>query len=187
MSDSIAGAIHPGIGRILNRRAGLRALSARSAIAMILLGAHAMSPAGTIYKWTDDQGKVHYSDVVPEKFRSAAKPVAADALAPTSEERQEALARAAADKARTSASAPSPQASTTAASRPSAPRRPAQLPKADTDCDTWARLYNESLECFGPYRTARGATRPEAFAHCSPVDAPPSRCRQYLPESPSAR
>ena len=140
-----------------------------------------------MYRWVDDQGKVHYSDVVPERYRSAAKPVNAPANEPTGEQQREALERAQKekDKARAigthregpAASAPPPSA----AAKPSG-KRPAQIPNDQTDCETWQRLYMESIECFGPYRTVRGATKPEAFEQCNVVpQPPPSRCRMRTP------
>jgi hypothetical protein len=159
-------------------------MSAIKAIGLLLLAAHGVAQAEAIYKWTDDQGKVHYSDVVPERYRDIAKPVASGVGDPTAQERQAALARAAATAARLQASARAASSAPAAArpSDPSVPRRPAKVPNADTDCETWERLYKESLDCFGPYRTAHGATRSEGYIHCAPIDAPPSRCRPHVSE-----
>ena len=56
------------------------------------------------------------------------------------------------------------------------------MPDQDTDCETWQRLYFESIDCFGPYRTVRGGIKPEAFERCNEVPEPPvSRCRLRLP------
>jgi len=157
----------------------LRPKSTLCAIAVVCLTASEMAPAQGIWTWTDDQGKVHYADVVPEKYRSRAKPVSPDTTAPSAEEQRAALTRAASDKSKASSTTASSPAPAAAPSAPGSRRRPARVPNPDTDCETWARLYRESLECFGPFRTARGATRPEAFEHCTAVDAPPSRCRQH--------
>jgi len=160
----------------------LRLTCCGGAMAVLCLSAPVMSQPQGIWKWTDERGRIHYADVVPEKYRSVAKPVAPDTARPSAQERQAALARAAADKSRaSSAVAPSPIPAA-APSTPATQRRPARGPDPDADCETWTRLYEESLECFGPFRTAHGATRPEAFEHCTPVDAPPSRCRQHFPQ-----
>jgi hypothetical protein len=142
--------------------------------------------AATVYRWVDDQGRVHYSDVVPERYRSTARPVDAPAAEPTAEQRQDALERARSERER--AAAPSidragPAASAPPSSAASAPpvRRPAQVPNDQTDCETWQRLYEESIECFGPFRTVRGGTKPEAFEVCNVVRAPPpDRCRMRI-------
>jgi hypothetical protein len=140
----------------------------------------------TVYRWVDEQGKVHYADRVPERYRSTAQPVQAPADAPTAEPPREARERArreasaaaappgSADGARTAA-APAP-----AASQPPA-KRPAQLPDDRTDCETWQRLYRESVDCFGPYRTVGGGIKPQAFEVCNVVPAPTDRCRLRIP------
>jgi hypothetical protein len=143
--------------------------------------------AATVYRWVDDQGRVHYSDVVPERYRSTARPVDAPAAEPTAEQRQDALERARSERER--AAAPSidragPAASAPPSSAASAPpvKRPAQVPNDQTDCETWQRLYEESIECFGPFRTVRGGIKPEAFEVCNVVRAPPpDRCRMRIP------
>jgi len=147
----------------------------------------ASTSAATVYRWVDDQGKVHYSEVVPERYRKTAKPIDATAGQPSAEQQREALERAQKERARAAAIAASksrPPASAAApeapASRPAA-KRPAQIPNDQTDCETWQRLYLESSDCFGPYRTVRGATKPEAFDVCNVVPEPPPRCRPRIP------
>ena len=55
-------------------------------------------------------------------------------------------------------------------------KRPAEIVTGATDCPTWWRLYDESAECFGPYRTTRGATKAEAFDKCTPIPSPELKC-----------
>lgn len=159
-------------------------------LAVGLAAAPVSAAPATIYRWTDEHGKTHYTEQVPEKHLKTARPVATGSAEPTVAQQREAQERAAsqqrlaaaidsaASKAR-STPRPSPAASTPLA------KRPAQVPNERTDCSTWARLYQESLDCFGPYRTTRGATRVEAFTFCTAVDEPPSRCRQDLPNESS--
>ena len=42
--------------------------------------------AGTVYRWVDEQGKVHYAEVVPERYRNKAKPVDVTSNAPSAEQ-----------------------------------------------------------------------------------------------------
>ncbi len=155
---------------------------------VLVLLACAASTAATVYRWVDEQGKVHYSGVVPERYRSAAKPVNASANEPTAEQQREALGRAQKEKDKAEAigtqregSAPNVRPPP-AAARPTG-KRPSQIPNDQTDCETWQRLYMESLDCFGPYRTVRGGIKPEAFELCNVVpEPPPSRCRMRTPQ-----
>lgn len=159
-----------------------------SLLAVLLSAAPVLAAEPTVFRWTDEQGKTHYAERVPEKYQKTAKPLPAGAAGPSEAQQRDALDRAASQKHRAAdiegaASKPRlPAPPSPAASTPPL-KRPAQVPDNQTDCPTWARLYQESLDCFGPYRTARGATREEAFAHCTAVDAPPSRCRQRVPDT----
>lgn len=141
--------------------------------------------ASTVYSWVDEHGKVHYADVVPERYKDKARPVKASAAAPSSEDQRAAMERAQRDKARaqahSAASSAAPQAPANTSSQPSG-KRPSQVPNDRTDCATWQRLYEESAACFGPYRTVRGGVKPEAFDVCNEVpEPPPARCRVRIP------
>ena len=159
--------------------------------ALCLLTSAAVGGAGAVvYRWVDDQGKVHYAEVVPQRYQGVAKQVGAAANEPSAEQRRDALARAEQEKAKAAEMAAErhkppanvPSAASAAAASAPVGKRPAQLPNDETDCKTWQRLYMESIECFGPFRTARGATKPEAFEVCNVVaEPPPSRCRMLIP------
>lgn len=58
-----------------------------SALGIICLLATA-AVASTVYRWVDEQGKVHYSDLVPERYRNTAKPVDAPPAEPTPEQQR---------------------------------------------------------------------------------------------------
>jgi len=159
-----------------------------SAAAFVVLASASISVAdAAVYRWVDDKGKVHYAEVVPQRYQDVAKRVGAPATEPSAEQRREALERAQQEKAKAAEMAtekqrpPTTAPTAAAASRP-AGKRPAQIPNDQTDCKTWQRLYLESIECFGSFRTARGATKPEAFEVCNVVAEPPSsRCRMLIP------
>jgi hypothetical protein len=152
-------------------------------LVLALLPWTALAPvaAATVYRWVDDQGKTHYAETVPPQYQNTARPLAPAAAKPTEDQQRQAQERAARQK-RQAAEIESAASKPAQAALPAMPastpvvKRPAQVPTATTDCQTWARLYQESMDCFGPFRTVRGATREEAFSHCTPVDEPPSRC-----------
>lgn len=137
--------------------------------------------AAVIYRWVDENGRTHVSDLVPERYKKSATRIDSSKSEVTPEQRQEAERAAAKEQAladeaarrrlNTQANQPAP-----AASQPVTAKRPAQGVTDSTDCETWQRLYKESMECFGPYRTTRGATKPEAFEKCNPVPSPEPKC-----------
>lgn len=159
--------------------------SGRFLISLLML-AFALSAHAEVFRWVDTQGKTHFSDVVPDEYKDVAQPVDATAPSPSPEEQRRAIDRAAREKARAAeaptiaapAAASSPAA---AASSATASKRPPYAPGDDASCESWRSLYRESLDCFGPYRTARGATKAEAFEHCTPVAEPPLRCGPNTP------
>ena len=149
---------------------------ARLAAGVALLAAVAAHPA-VIYQWVDEEGKTHFADAVPERFKGSAKRVDSDRYEPSAAQQREARERATRDKALAEGASKEPAPPPAAvAPAPASSKRPAVGPAADTDCQTWRQLHLESLECFAPYRTVRGATKAEAFEHCTPVPEPPTRC-----------
>ena len=140
----------------------------------------AAATATTVYRWVDDNGRVNYSETVPERYRSVARPITVPDAVPAAEApRENSSAGAAAKPA--SAAQPVARKPPPAPPRPPA-KRPARVPDDSTDCDTWQRLYLESMDCFGPYRTVRGGIKPEAFERCNEVPEPSViRCRLRAP------
>ena len=152
----------------------------------LLMLVFALSAYAEVFRWVDTQGKTHFSDVVPAEYKDVAQPVDATAPSPSAEEQRRAMDRAAREKAQAAeaptiaapaaASSPAPAAPSTTTSK-----RPPFAPSDNASCESWRRLYRESLDCFGPYRTTRGATKAEAFEYCTPVAEPPERCGPYVP------
>jgi hypothetical protein len=139
--------------------------------------------AAPLCRWVDDSGRTQISDSVPDRYRSSAVCTDSRQYELSPQQRQEAEQRAARQKAQArqersgqateragAASEPGSAASGSVA------KRPAQGVTDATDCDTWWRLYDESEECFGPYRTTRGATKPEAFEKCNVIARPELKC-----------
>ena len=158
-----------------------RLFAALAAAALSLPPAAAV--ATPLCRWVDEAGRTQISDVVPERYRKAATCTDSQAYELTPEQRREAERRAAEDKARAqrqAAAGPNVQASgvsapAAAASRPQT-KRPATIVDDSTDCATWWRVFDESAECFGPFRTTRGGIKPEAFERCNVVPSPEVKC-----------
>lgn len=172
------------------RQATRRGGHARALLALcfaMACGAQAAdTPNNTVYRWVDDQGKLHFSDEVPEQYKAKAKRVEANVRTPTPEERRLAEERAARDKAtaqalaqaRLAQAAKAASAVSLGASQPSTNKRPPAAPTEQTDCRTWQRLFDESQACFGEYRTVRGTTRVDANEQCTVVPDLPERCKR---------
>ena len=154
-----------------------------AAIGAGCLLAFAAAADTAVYRWIDESGKVHYSETVPDRYRGNARAIAVPAASLPAQAPRDAPGLGSAAKPASTAQ-PAVPARGTAASAPPRPavKRPARVPDKNTDCETWQRLYFESIDCFGPYRTVRGGIKPEAFERCNEVPEPPiDRCRIRLP------
>jgi hypothetical protein len=156
----------------------------RMVLAALLLGTLPGVQAADIYRWVDEQGRTHWSDVVPEKYRGSATRTDTRQHELTPEQRREAEERAARDRARlTVPPVPlvtgSPPQATPTVSVPPVVKRPTEQVTESTDCATWWRLYRESQACFGPFHTVGGGLKPEAFDHCNEIPSPRPKCGPY--------
>jgi hypothetical protein len=159
----------------------LRSIPTRTLLACSLLAVACAATATVIYRWVDEDGRTHVSDVVPEKYKKSATRVDSGQYEVSPERRKEAEERAAKEKAlaeeaakRRAGAPPAVLAST--ASAPVPAKRPAQGVTDSTDCETWWRLYRESQECFGAYRTVGGGIKAEAFEKCNAIPGPEPKC-----------
>ena len=53
-------------------------------------------------------------------------------------------------------------------------------------CRAQLKEYHQSIECFAPYRTAKGGVRPEAYQHCKEVKQPRG-CHYSMTSAPPTR
>jgi hypothetical protein len=147
---------------------------------VLFLGAAAGAQAGDIYRWVDEQGHTHFSDVVPDKYREAASRTDSRQYELTPEQQRQAAALAERERA-SSLSEPvatklPPQATPKPPEPPPVVKRPTQSVTDSTDCATWWRLFRESQECFGPFHTVGGGLKPEAFEYCNEIPSPKLKC-----------
>ena len=152
-----------------------------AAVALLFLSASA--GATSICRWVNESGRTQIAEVVPEKYRKVAICTDSEQYELSTEQRQAAEQRVAEDKARArqaAAKAPAVRASNAArparAASQAGAKRPSEVVTDATDCPTWWRIYDESVECFGPYRTTRGATKAEGFDKCNVVASPEPKC-----------
>lgn len=144
-----------------------------------------MANATPICVWLDDVGRTQYASVVPEQYKAVATCTDSQRyeLSPEQQRAAEHAKAAREDIARAHIEAAKRFAASASSAPPvteTAPRaltkRPAEVVTEDTDCTTWWRLYDESAECFGPFRTTGGAIKVEAFNVCNVVPSPEPKC-----------
>lgn len=139
--------------------------------------------ATSICRWVNQSGRIQIAEVVPERYRKVAVCTDSQKYELSAEQRRASEQRVADDRARAPEAAAKPLSDrASSAPRParaasqSGAKRPTEVVTADTDCTTWWRIYDESVECFGPFRTTRGATKPEGFDRCNVVASPEPKC-----------
>ena len=109
--------------------------------------ASAPSPAGTIYEWVDDSGRMHASDTVPEKYKGVAKRVDPSRSQIPAAQQAEAQRQAAALKANAASAAPAPVGSVAQTDGTRRAARGASAPSA-SECVAWRQRFKESQDCF---------------------------------------
>lgn len=164
---------------LLPRRSGLVVMLSLAAICTAVSGFLPLdSRAADIYRWTDESGKVHIADTVPEKYRSSATHYDAREFERTEEQ----IRRAAIKRSETAAALkPAPllpqskQAFTPAPGLATVAQGTPALDPETADCDALHREFKSAQECFARFRTLDGI-RGQAFQMCRDLPAPPARC-----------
>ena len=154
----------------------------RALAAVACIGLAALVQAGDIYRWMDENGRTHFADSVPEKYKGSATKVEPLQPEPTEAERRQAVERAALERARAAAAASESARSGTSATAQPTPAGQSRGGPA-RDCEIEHQRYRESIDCFSRFMTQSGAVRAEAFQHCSEVKDPSVRCGPPKPES----
>lgn len=123
-----------------------------------------------IYRWTDEHGRVHFSESVPESRKHTSRRVDTGNADISEERRREATASLKQAQPTRKSPATGDTLRTEEAPTP-------KTVKGDEDsCAEQWRRYHESDRCFAPFRLARGGIRPEAFERCQEV-AKPNPCQ----------
>lgn len=113
-----------------------------------------------IYKWVDEKGRTHFGEVVPDKYKKSATPMAAQPLNTIQ------------GSALRGPSRPAP------AAEEAPPRQSAEVERPLTEaerCRAEQARYSRSQSCFARYRNANGSLKSEAAENCENVPQPP-RC-----------
>ncbi len=134
---------------------------------MALLPAVA-ADAATVYRWVDEAGHVHFSDVVPEAYKTVARPMDLNVADPGPAEKAEAEARAAALKAAADRIVlPSARDGAAAVPSPSAVT-PTSVAFEYTarNCKAWRTRYRQSKACFDGLAAPNDRSTSSSFRTC---------------------
>jgi hypothetical protein len=163
--------------------------AARFTLAAPLVLFASLAQAAAIYQWTDDQGRVQFSDSVPERYKRTATEVQVERFkaAPKATVQTDSTLAKPRPEPRDPPNPPNPpnplnpttapSAGISAAPPPSATQSaPRNVRSGKTDCATLQQEYAASQACFAPYVTAFGGVKAEAFDNCTPVVDPSPQC-----------
>lgn len=155
-----------------------RSRHARACVAALaVLSVSAVAQATPICRWVDKAGRTQIASTVPDAYKAVATCKDSLQYELTAQQREAAdKARAAASKRAATASKAQRLPATAIPTPTPVIKRPVERITEATDCPTRWRLYDESADCFGPYRTTRGATRVEGFDACNVIDSPEPVC-----------
>jgi hypothetical protein len=136
------------------------------------------SPASSadVYKWVDEDGRTHFSDSVPEKYKKSAKKLEPRKTEPNEGQRKAAEERAARDKALAAESGQKPKdaGAAPAVAAGQAPQK--QAANDANDCASLHRRYRESVLCYSQVHPANGAEKSDPYAKCEQISDPTPTC-----------
>ena len=142
---------------------------ARFVALILFIALSSATYAAEVFRWVDEKGEVHYGDSVPERYKQKAKKLDPAGPAVTSEQRKEAEARLAREKAAVESMSKARESNSNG-SQPGAPN--SKRAARDAGCAEQMKKYQESLACFDAYRNANGSIKAEAAKNCAQVQQP---------------
>ena len=146
----------------------IQRLLAHLVAVMVSLNAY----GGEIYKWKDKEGKVHFSDSVPDPYKQQAIAVDLRHATVTAADSDAAKVRLEREKAKAAEyQSAKDKNNKTANVSNSMPNKNLTSEKRDTCEEQWKK-YDESYACFNPYRIRNGIIKPEAYQHCTVMAHP---------------
>lgn len=128
-----------------------------------------------VYRWTDKDGRTHYSNKVPDAQNSLAKPVDLSNARLSDADRRAALDRV--EKEKSKLQKPAPASDTTIVAAPPKPAptvvpQGPDFPSARRACEAEWTKYRESSACFAPFFQVNGSVKAEAYAVCTEMKMP---------------
>ncbi|MGA7595306.1 MAG: DUF4124 domain-containing protein [Gallionella sp.] len=128
-----------------------------------------------IYKWTDENGRVHYGDSTPKSQKNVAKNINLKSVSITESMHQETETRNAKDKGQSSQInklIESKDSRVEASDSAQVNNGKAAAGNKESKCEEEWRKFRESQACFAPFAKEGGGFRGEAFEHCTEIPQP---------------
>lgn len=125
---------------------------------LLLCGCAWQAAAAEIYQWTDENGKRHFGESIPQRYQEAGGPMT--------------LTPANVLPSKTSAPASAQTGSAPAALPVSTEQRLESTPTDSNDCQEAMRRYQESVACFESFRNQNGSLRSGAAQQCQALPQP---------------
>lgn len=131
-------------------------------IFMLLLAP--LANASEIYKWIDENGKAHFGDVIPERYKKSSSRI--DAKPVNTMESRHPKSGIERSQAGQENSPPTPVATSKG--------KESTRFKSDAEkCREQMQKFQESEACFSRFRNTNGSVKDGAFQECEDIKRPP--------------
>ena len=118
----------------------------------------ALPAQAEIYKWVDENGRTHFGETLPEKYRKSGQSLTPQPLNTIQGEALRKGARSDNRPARDAGEEPQPAY--------------VPPPTADQRCAEQHLKYRQSQECYARFRNANGSLKADAAGQCADVPQP---------------
>jgi len=135
-----------------------------------LLLPFAPSYGDQIYKWTDENGQIHYGNKIPDSQKKVLKTFKSDPLTSGQQTSLPTLKKPQIETSKAPLEPPPPKLDDAPTTSQSSDKK--------SECEEAWKKYEESQACFAPYVLYKGrGVKAEAFEHCTVVHQPTEICK----------
>lgn len=127
---------------------------------LLMLGLLSRANAGDILQWTDENGRRHFGETVPEQYKKSAKKMEAGKTNIMQSQKP------------ANNYVPPPDHDASPAWQPNNNPGAGSAPTGQESCREKMQRYRDSQACFIPYRNENGSLKPEAFKRCKEIPQP---------------
>ncbi len=141
----------------------------KSTLSLAVILTSAITYGCEIYKWTDENGQVHYDNSVPKSQRNVAEKINSRGVSILNSQYQETAVKGQLGQNNKPVE---PTNSKAASNSTEVDRGSTAANDRRNSCAEEWRRYRESQACFAPYAKVGGGVKGEAFEHCTEVTQP---------------